>query len=88
MRMDTVVLVLIVVGVVLGLVLLWFILPKILGCLGWVWRRVFWPPLEFFYDYIMTPIGHCLRDCTFTIKEGCCDCCDSCDTCCSPYKRV
>lgn len=86
--LDTVTIVLIVVGGLFGLWALYFIIPKILQCLRWFWRRIVAPPIIFIYDYVFTPIGHCSRDCLFTSKEACCDCYDSCDICCNPYKRV
>mmetsp|Transcript_19910 Transcript_19910/g.32765 ORF Transcript_19910/g.32765 Transcript_19910/m.32765 type:complete len:160 (+) Transcript_19910:195-674(+) len=86
--LDTWMIVLIVLGVLLLIWLLYCILPHVFACLRWFWRRVLSPPIFFVYVYIMTPIGHCSRDCIFTTKEACCDCIDSCDMCCSPYKRI
>jgi len=86
--LDTLMIVLIVIGGILGLVALYYILPKVFSCFRWTWRRVLAPPIFFVYDYIFTPIGHCTRDCMFISKEACCDCYDRCDLCCNPYKRV
>lgn len=76
------------IGSVLALWALYHVLPALFGCLAWAWATIVVSPATFVYDFVLTPVGHCGRDCVFVTKEACCGCCDACELCMHPYKRI